>query len=130
VKKAELLEHWRNLAAGQAILPHFTPLNKPEGSTYGACGIRVDGSPAFVDAVLSRIKDILDGENQVTRLAASYQPAVKPDFKVTPNAAPDAVVCYVRLHLRSLEGAIASSFFDRHLKGATERYAVAAGLEE
>lgn len=127
MKKAEMLDHWKNLKENSPILPHFLPLEKPEGSTFGACGIRIDGSPQFVDAVLSRIKDVIAGENHITRLACSYNEAVT-GFKPAPNAAPNAVVCYIRLHLRSEEGCVASSFFDHELDGATKEYQTALGL--
>jgi len=100
---------------------------KESGSKYGTCGIRIDGNSAFVDAVLSNLKTLLDGENHVTRLELSRRP-VDSGFKALPNAGPGAEVCYVRLHVRGREGAMASGFFDKHLDGATERFAKAAGL--
>jgi len=52
------LMYWQSLEPGQPIAPHFEPLpSKSKGSSYGACGIRIDGSPEFIDAVLSRLKD-------------------------------------------------------------------------
>lgn len=128
MKKEQMLVHWKELPDNAPILPHFTPLEKPKGSTFGACGIRIDGNPAFVDAVLSRIKDVLAGENHVTRLACSYNDAIT-GFKEAPNAEPYAVVCYVRLHMRGHEGAIASAVFDRHLAGNMAAYEKAIGLE-
>jgi hypothetical protein len=127
MKKDEMLDRWSNLQENLPILPHFSPLEKPEGSTFGACGIRIDGNPAFIDAVLIRIKDLIDGENHVTRLACSYQPAVT-GFKAAPNAEPNAHVCYIRLHMRGTEGAIASTVFNRNLNGAMDRYQAALDL--
>jgi len=129
--KAEGLRHWSELPENQPILSHFRPIPyKSEGSSYGACGVRIDGSPEFIDAVLSRLKDLIDAENQVTRLELARNP-VKPVMgKAFHKAVANAEVCYIRCHLRGQEGAIAASFFDRHLAGATERYAVAQGIKE
>jgi len=67
--KKETLEHWKQLEPGQPIMEHMRPLAyKSTGSTYGACGIRIDGNPAFIDAVLSRLQDMMEGENGITRL--------------------------------------------------------------
>ena len=50
MKKSEALAHWKALEENQPILPHFSPIPyKASGSNYGACGIRIDGNPAFVD---------------------------------------------------------------------------------
>jgi hypothetical protein len=121
MRKSEMLKHWKAMPANTPVLPAFRPLTKPKGSTFGACGVRIDGSPEFIDSVLSRLKDVLDGENHVTRLACSYQPAVT-GFKEAPNAAPNAHVCYIRLHVRGHEGMMASGVFDRDLDGATDRF--------
>ena len=84
------------------IIPHFDAIPaKASGSTYGACGIRIDGNPAFIEAVLSRIKDLISLENPVTRLAFSRNPVngsgVNKNFN---NAARNAECCYIRLHMR------------------------------
>lgn len=122
--KKEALQAWRDLKPNQPILPHMTPLAyKSKGSTYGACGIRIDGNPAFVDAVLSRLQDIIDGENHLTRLGLSRNLVDGSKLgKSFDNQEKDAEVCYIRLHTRGNEGAMASAIFDKHLDGATLRY--------
>lgn len=127
MKKQDTLKAWKALPNGMPILPHFQPIPyKSEGSTYGACGIRIDGSPKFVDAVLSRLKDLIDGENHVTRLTLARNVVDGRGInKALPNAVRDAECCYIRLHVRGREGAMASVVFDRHLAGATERFATA-----
>ncbi|KKM05622.1 hypothetical protein LCGC14_1752230 [marine sediment metagenome] len=129
MKKAEAMTAWRQLDAGANPLEHMTPIPyKSEGSRYGACGIRIDGNPRFIDAVLSNLKPLLDGETHITRLELARNP-VKPttingETRSFGNADNGAEVCYVRLHVRGREGAMASSFFDRELDAATERFAV------
>lgn len=125
MKKQETMQHWQNMADNQPILKHFRPIPyKATGSTYGACGIRIDGTPQFVDAVLSHLKELIDGENHVTRLQLSRNVVDGSGIgKELPNAERGAEVCYIRLHVRGNQGAMASSFFDKHLDGATERFA-------
>ena len=129
MKKAETLAAWRAMEPDKPILPHFLPLPyKSSGSTYGSCGIRIDGTPAFVDAVLSHLKELVDGENHVTRLGLNRAVVDGSGIgKELPNAVGKSEVCYIRLHLRGEEGAMASSFFDRHLAEPTKRFAQAHG---
>ena len=123
MKKSETLAAWRAMPANQAILPHFRPVAyKATGSRYGACGIMIDGNPAFVDAVLSRLKDLIDGENHQTRLELARHIVDGSGIgKELPNADSKAEVCYIRLHVRGGEGVMISRIFDRHLDGATAR---------
>lgn len=123
--KSDTLAHWKKLPENQPVLKHFHPIPyKAKGSSYGACGIRIDGTPEFIDAVLSRLKDVIAGENHVTRLelARTQVDGAKlgKDFS---KAAPNAEVCYVRLHMRGSQGAMASAFFDKHLDEATKKFA-------
>lgn len=132
MRKADAMKRWRESPADVAILEHFEPIQpKTRGSRYGCCGIRIDGSPAFVDAVLSRLRELLDGENHVTRLELSRNPVkAQPGFKAGQNAGDGAECCYIRLHVRGAEGSHVSAAFDRHLDGATERYAGAIGVTD
>ena len=108
MKKKDALKHWEALEAGQAIMPHFNAIPyKASGSSYGACGIRIDGNPAFIDSVLSRIKDLLAGENGCTRLGLSRNPVDGSKLgKAFHNAETQAEVCYIRLHERGREAQI------------------------
>jgi len=129
MKKAETLEHWRSLEPGREILKEMVPIPyKSSGSSYGSCGIRIDGTPAFIDAVLSNLKDLIDGENQVTRLELARTEvdgsSLGKDFT---KAVKHAQVCYIRLHMRGREGAIVSALLGEH-KAATERMASLYGL--
>lgn len=123
MKKSETLKAWQSLPDNLPILPHFRPIPyKATGSKYGACGIRIDGNPAFVDAVLSRLKDLIDGENHVTRLGLARNTVDGAGLgKSFSNQETGAECCYIRLHERGHEGKIASSIFDKHLAGATKR---------
>ena len=131
VKKADALRHWRSLDGTANPLAHMTPiLPKSTGSRYGACGIRIDGNPAFIDAVLGKLKEVLAGENNITRLELARRDVAPVFDKHFENADTDAQVCYIRLHMRTVEGAAASAFFDRDLHAASHQYAAAIGVAE
>jgi len=103
--KKETLEHWKKLEPGQPIMEHMRPLAyKSTGSTYGACGIRIDGNPAFIDAVLSRLQDMMQGENGITRLGLARNTVDGKGLdKEFHNKEQGAEVCYIRLHERGNE---------------------------
>ena len=64
-------------------------------------GIRIDGNPQFIDAVLSQLTDLLDGENTLTRLELSRSQV--DHSRVNTNGSKcggEAEVCYIRLHRR------------------------------
>lgn len=108
--KAEALKRWQGLEPDQEILPHFTHIAADaRGSTFGACGIRISGNPEFIDAVLSRLKDLLDAEGGSTRLTLARN-AVKPVSinkgesvvdKKWNNADTDAEICYIQIRERT-----------------------------
>lgn len=110
--KETVLKRWRELAKRpQNPFKFMVPIPyKTEGSRYGACGVRIDGNPQFVDAVLSCLGDLLEGEGIKTRLELSRS-VVKPvtikgQTKRFSNSAQDGEVCYIRLHERGGESII------------------------
>lgn len=113
---------------GQNPLAHMTPIPyKSRGSRYGACGIRIDGNPQFIDAVLSCLKPLIAGENHATRLELARHVADGSGIgKALPNADADAEVCYIRLHVRGGEAQMVSAMFDRSMDAATESWLSAA----
>lgn len=133
MNKSEALARWKALKPGLPILPHMRPIPyKAAGSKYGACGIRIDGNPEFVDAVLSRLQDLLDGENTATRLGLARNPVAAPEVngkrKAFENAESEAECCYIRLHVRGSEGAHAAAY-EPDKRDASKRYADAIGIE-
>jgi len=129
--KKETLQAWKELEAGQDPLKYMVPIpNKATGSTYGACGVRIDGSPEYIDAVLSNLKSLIDGENNITRLGLSRNAVDGKGLnKSFGNAGSRAECCYIRLHMRGNEGAIVASLMHDH-DDATARFATAIGAEE
>jgi len=127
--KEHTLTNWSAAAPCQPILKHFTPIPyKAKGSSYGACGIRIDGSPAFIDAVLSNLKELIAGENSVTRLELSRQKVDGSKLgKEFNKAVHEAEVCYVRLHMRGDEAAHVNSVFGV-MREQTNIFAQAHGI--
>lgn len=124
MEKKVALKTWEALPENLPILPHFNPIAyKATGSNYGACGIRIDGNPEFVRAVMSRLKDLIAGENHVTRLGLAWNnvdgSGIKKELN---NAEKSAECCYIRLHMRGREGAMISGIFNRNLDKATEAF--------
>ena len=134
MKKAEALEQWQGLKPNQPILKHMKPLAaRSEGSTFGACGIRIDGTPRFVEAVFSHLQELILGENTITRLQLSRN-EVKPveiggERKNWDNAENNAEVCYIRLHWRGHEGMIAAAIFDKDAQARDAGYELAVGAK-
>lgn len=106
-KEAELMK-WRGMNERINPLPHMEAIPyKATGSRYGACGIRIDGNPEFIDAVLSNLQDLLAGEGIGTRLELARHTVDGSGIgKDLPNAGTGAEVCYIRLHQRGREGAM------------------------
>ncbi len=126
--KKQALQHWRDLAPTDPLGSMVPIPYKTTGSRYGCCGIRIDGTPAFIDAVLSQLQSLTAGENNVTRLELARNTVKRQEgYKAGQNAGTGAECCYIRLHMRSADGARMSAFFDRHLHGATEQFADSIG---
>ena len=119
MKKAQALARWKATQADLPILPHMDVIPyKAKGSTYGACGIRIDGNPEFIDAVMSRLKDLIDGENHFTRLNLARSEVktkleIGGNVKHFDNTSAEAEVCYIRLHERGSDAKQVSAMFDR-----------------
>lgn len=89
------------------------------GSTYGADAIRISGSPAFINAVLARLTDMLEGENQLCRLAISRATVKNTEINGTSKQFGFAgnEVVYIQVHERNPEGIGSDA-----VPGATERW--------
>lgn len=105
MRKKEALNHWRSLDPTVSDpMRHFEPIPYgSEGSSYGACGIRIDGSPEFIDAVLSKLQSLLAAEGRNTRLELTRQPLKPRPGRPCHKAVPNAEVCYIRRHVRGSE---------------------------
>ena len=95
MEKEPFLKHWSKLKANQKLDPKPVRYTH-EGSTYTEDGIRITGSKAFVDSVLSRLKDLLEFENDETRLQVVYKRTT--DRESGKNLT--SYNCYVQVHGR------------------------------
>ena len=95
MEKKPFLEHWTKLKANQKLSPKPVRYTH-EGSTYAEDGIRITGSKAFIDSVLSRLKDLLRFESDTTRLQVVYKRSTDRESGTTISS----YNCYVQVHGR------------------------------
>lgn len=106
--KSEALNVWKLLRDMGPV----NPLDRMEaipcetrGSRYGCDQIRITGSHGFVNAVLSCLSDLIDGENEETRLNLT-RVKINPEIdengykKTLPNASEDSEAVYISLSER------------------------------
>ncbi len=110
MEKKPFLKHWAKLRADQDLDP--SPVRySHEGSTYAEDGIRITGSKAFVDSVLSRLKDLLKFESEETRLQVVYKRSTDRESGKTISS----YNCYIQVHGRG--GVPAKKKAKKKLKG-------------
>ena len=110
MRKAQALKHWESLPDQPIRKPDPIPY-KHSGTTYGADGVRIEGSPEFVDSVLAQLKPLLNGENCSTRIALVYQTIEPREGK--PNPYVGNTVCYVKTHERGGQAQMMNAVFGR-----------------
>ncbi len=85
--KADVLDHWKNLQPNMRI--QMEPVSDDHrGTRFRSDGLRVTGSPQFINSVLSRIKDIANFEdNDQYRLDVEYRQieSKSGDLSATPE---------------------------------------------
>jgi len=71
--RADIIQFWQNLRANIPIRPR--PVDKfHKGTRFRQDGLRITGSPDFINGVLSRLKDILQYDNYPgTKLDVEYR---------------------------------------------------------
>lgn len=107
MKKANILSHWKSLTRPLELTPRPVPY-RHQGSTYDQDGIRITGSRAFIDAVLSRLTDMLAFENGRTRLQVSYQEATDKE-----SGRPlGSWSCYLQVHERGAQAPTTDALAD------------------
>jgi hypothetical protein len=95
MEKKTFLKHWASIRKDQKLTPKPVRYGH-EGSTYAEDGIRMTGSKAFVDSVLSRLKDLLRYESDETRLQTVYKRSTDREGGKTLTS----YNCYVQVHAR------------------------------
>ncbi len=95
MEKEPFLKHWSKLRPNQKLSPKPVRYTH-EGSTYAEDGVRITGSKAFVDSVLSRLKDLLQYEGEETRLQVVYKKSMDRECGKTLTS----YNCYIQVHAR------------------------------
>lgn len=102
--KKEFLAHWSGMKRRRKLNPTPVPY-KHRGSKYSEDTLRITGSREFIDAILSRLTELLQFENGDTRLQVTYQQAVDKDTRQPL----DSWVCHIQVHERGDEAKIANA---------------------
>jgi|SRR5271166_790739 len=107
MQKKDFLGYWAGLTPNQPITPKAIPY-KHEGSTYTEDSIRITGSQPFVDAVLSRLKDLLANESSDRRLGVVY----KESMDRSNDTGTGSFNVYIQVHERGGEAKQANQLRD------------------
>lgn len=94
-KKADVLRFWKGLSPNLPIKMEAVD-NKHTGTRFRSDGIRITGSPEFINSVISRLKDMAFLENDNQRVDVEYR-QVDPK----PNELEKKYVFYMHLVKRS-----------------------------
>ncbi len=105
LRKEHFLAYWAKMKRRRRIKPTPVPY-KFSGSTYAEDGIRITGTRAFVDQVLSRLTDMLEFENDMTRLQVVYKQTTDKETR----RPIDAWNCYIQVHTRGGEAQMTNAF--------------------
>lgn len=86
-KKAEVLQFWRNLKANMPLAMQAVSEDHT-GTRFRADGLRITGSPQFINSVLSRLKDMLqyEGSSDKIRLDVEYREIESQEGDPTPGS--------------------------------------------
>jgi len=102
--KKKFMEHWGSMKRRRKLAPTPVPY-KHEGSTFDQDGIRINGSRKFIDAILSRLTELLKFENGSTRLQTVYKQASDKSGNLL-----DSWSCYIQVHDRGDEAKMVNAF--------------------
>jgi len=101
IQKDDFLAVWRSMKSQQPLKPRPVPY-KHEGSTIDEDGIRVTGTLEFIEAVISRLSDLLKFENsEATRLQISCSELTDKD---TGRRIEGRFRCSIQVHERGVGG--------------------------
>ena len=121
MSKAEMLEHWRKLKYRNPLEVMQAIRYGTKGSTFGADGVRISGSPEFLDAVASCLMPLLEGENADTRLQITRNDVTPNEIdgkvKEYPNAVENAEVLYIQLYERGSQARSWNRFTNAFAEG-------------
>lgn len=90
-KKDEIINVWQKLRPNMPI--YFMPIDKTDHSSYNDDGVRITGSWAFISSILARLKDLMNFENDGTKLKL----VLRPIDQKAGFSNKKAYVCYINL---------------------------------
>lgn len=93
-KKEDVVKHWEELPPGLPMGQLRVIPKDHVGPTLSFDGLRIAGSPQFINYVLSRLKDVLAYESESSRLQLIYKQQV--DNK-TQQPVPQSYVLYLQV---------------------------------
>jgi len=96
-KKKDILTFWQNLPGNMPIQPSKPVPFRHKGATYKYDGIRVTGSNQFINAAISRLKDLTNYEGDTSRLHLIYKQQID---KKTQYPLPNTFVFYAQARER------------------------------
>lgn len=100
-KRDQILQHWAKLPPNLQI--KVEPISSVHrGTRYRSDGIRLTGSPQFINAVLSRIKDIMAYENPETQVEVEFE-QISSAKGFDPKYDTPKYVMYVHVAQRGLD---------------------------
>lgn len=95
-RRSRLIQYWQTLRPDTPMIVTPIPVNH-QGSTKDDDGIRITGSPQFISAAISRLKEILAYENEQSKIEIIYK---KTESQDGPMARPSYVM-YIQVRERS-----------------------------
>lgn len=83
-KKADVLQFWKTMRPNLPLVMNAVPSNH-RGTRFRADGIRITGSPEFINSIMSRLKDLLQFEAGPNRLDVEYREIERSEGDTTPG---------------------------------------------
>lgn len=93
--RARLIQYWQTLRPDTPLIVTPIPVNH-QGTTRDDDGIRLTGSPQFIAATISRLKEILAYENENTKIEITY----KQSEAQGGNMARQSYIMYIQVRER------------------------------
>jgi len=71
-KKGEIIQLWQSMKPNMPLMMEPVP-ESHKGTRFNHDGIRITGSPQFINSVMSRLKDLMQFEKDQIRLDVEYR---------------------------------------------------------
>jgi hypothetical protein len=105
IRKADSMELWENLEPNRTLYPRAIPY-KHKGTTINEDGIRITGTRAWIESVLSRLMPLREFENDMTRIGIAYSEITDKETQRPTGF----YRCTVQVHERGGEAQMVNAF--------------------